>query len=117
MFKIVGKDTIYHTRGDSLYLFVRMTNKDDGTDYVPQEGDEIRFALKREYNDNEIPLILKDIPYNTQILHLEPSDTKNLPYGKYVYDVQLTKPNGDVITFIPDDPEKSAQFHCCKEVY
>lgn len=35
------------------------------------------------------------------MLTLEPQDTADLNFGKYVYDIQLTKANGKVDTFIP----------------
>lgn len=43
---------------------------------------------------------MKDIPIETMKLVLEPEDTKTLAFGKYVYDVQLTKVTGEVDTFI-----------------
>lgn len=93
------------TRGDTLRL--RVDIKIDGEVYTPQLGDKVRFALKRSamssdrsrFMDNT-PLIKKDIPINTMILELEPKDTKNLGFGKYVYDVQITFADGTVDTFI-----------------
>ena len=108
--EIIGT-TIKLTRGDSMYVEVGMKIKATGADYTPQEGDVIRFALKRRYED-ETPLILKTIPNNTLVLHLEPSDTEDFKYGKYVYDIEITKANGDVDTFI-----KEAEFEITKEVY
>lgn len=34
------------------------------------------------------------------LLVLEPEDTKTLPFGKYVYDIQITYADGKVDTFI-----------------
>ena len=34
-------------------------------------------------------------------IRISPDDTKNLEYGQYVYDVQVTMANGDVATVIP----------------
>lgn len=110
MYEIIGTK-IKLTRGDSFYCEVEMKNKDDGTDYEPQPGDTVRFALKKRYNDPE-PLIIKSIPTDTRILHLEPQDTKNLSFGKYVYDIELTTANGDVDTFIWE-----SEFELTKEVH
>lgn len=110
MYEINGT-SIKLTRGDSFYCTVGMKNKDDGTDYEPQEGDVVRFALKKKYQDVD-PLILKNIPTDTLTLHLEPEDTKDLAFGSYVYDIELTKANGDVDTFIYE-----AEFELTKEVY
>lgn len=110
MHKIEGTN-ITLTRGDSFYTIV--SAKDDYTEeeYVPSEGDVIRFALKRNYGD-ETPILLKDIPIDTMILHLEPQDTKPLAFGKYVYDIELTTSNGDVDTFIWE-----SDFIVAKDVY
>lgn len=97
MQRISGKN-ITLTRGDSLVLTVSIT-KPDGTTYEPQEGDVIRFAMKKRYTDSE-PLIVKTIPHDTMELYLGPDDTKSLAFGSYVYDMQLTYANGDVDTFI-----------------
>lgn len=66
---------------------------------IPMNGDRIRFAMKNDYND-ETPLLIKEIPIDTMILTLNPEDTKHLPFGKYVYDIELTKATGEVDTFI-----------------
>lgn len=109
MYEINGT-SIRLTRGDSFYCQVSMKHR-DGTDYIPQEGDTVRFALKKDYKNGE-PLVLKDIPTDTLILHLEPEDTKGLNYAKYVYDIELTTAEGDVDTFI-----EKAQFVISEEVY
>lgn len=103
----VKKNKIEMTRGDTLYLTVSLTDR-DGSEYIPAEGDAIRFALKdtalnragTDYADEE-PLIVKDVDMETMQLKLDPADTKPLGFGTYVYDMQITKANGDVDTFIP----------------
>lgn len=114
MFKIIG-DTIFLPRGDSFYAQIGIRRADE-SDYIPDEGDVIRFAVKKKYSD-ATPLILKTIPYDSLILHLEPEDTKALEFGRYVYDIEVTDTNGDVTTIIPEDPEKEAIFNIGKEVY
>lgn len=94
----VKNTTIYLTRGDTFKALITITNP-DGTIYTPKEGDEIRFAMKQDVEDEEC-LIIRDIPTDTMLLILYPADTKQLEYGTYVYDIQLTKANGDVDTFI-----------------
>lgn len=97
------------TRGDTLYAGVSMINKETGERYTPVEGDVVRFAVKHKtltanqgnYVDTN-PLIRKVIPNDTQILKLEPSDTKELQFGEYAYDVEITFENGDVDTFIKE---------------
>ena len=114
---------IIHTRGDTLRSRVDIFyDKEKTQPYVPEDGDIVRFALKRpklvrdekgykEYEDEQ-PLILKDIPTDTLILHLEPADTKSLGFGKYEYDVEITHSDGTVDTFI-----KAAPMTLTKEVH
>ncbi len=95
-FRLNGK-TITMTRGDSVRIGISLSD-DEGTTYIPREGDSIRFACKKTYDG--VLLIEKDIPTDTLILKLEPEDTKPLSFGKYVYDMQITFANGDVCTFV-----------------
>lgn len=89
-------------RGDSLHLKVNIYI--DGEPYTPSNGDTVRFAMKQTYQSNKI-LIHKNIPIDSLELHLEPSDTKKLAFGKYVYDIEITFDNGDVDTFISGELE------------
>lgn len=86
------------TRGDSFAADIGIIQP-DGEPYAPSEGDQIRFAMKRNVKDEEV-LILREIPIDTMRLVLTPEDTKDLEFGSYVYDIQLTKSTGEVDTFI-----------------
>lgn len=97
------------TRGDTFRTVVAIKNKTEGSYYTPTEGESVVFAMKRnrliangsEYYD-KAPLIEKEIPIDTMILHITPEDTKSLGFGEYKYDVRLVKANGEVYTFISD---------------
>lgn len=110
MIKISGK-TIRMTKGDTLEVPVIIMTK-NGDVYIPSEGDVIRFAMKKDYDDPE-PLILKTIPNDTLILRLESSETKALEVRKlpYVYDIELTTATGTVDTFL------SGSLYLTEEVY
>lgn len=101
-YSIKGK-TISITRGDSFFAEIHVTLSDGETAYTPSPGDRIRFAMKKNINDAE-PLLLKEIPTDTMILRIDPEDTKPLAFGTYVYDIELTKANGVVDTFITKSP-------------
>ncbi len=94
----ISGTTITLTRGDTFEAQISIT-QEDGSPYIPKDGDTVRFAMKSSYTD-ETPLFVKDIPVSTMILVLEPIDTKALNFGKYVYDIQLTTIDGKVDTFI-----------------
>lgn len=87
------------TRGDSLLVFLDLEYS-DGTTYEPNEGDYIRFAVKKTFNDSVPPILVKEIPIDTMRLVLDPEDTKQFAYGQYRYDIQITTADGLVDTFI-----------------
>lgn len=95
----ISNTTITMTRGDTLRVKIDILDS-LGNPYTPTEGDSIRFAVKNNYSDAE-PLILKEIPVDTCMLHLEPIDTKTLNQpSKLVYDIQITMADGTVDTFL-----------------
>lgn len=106
----IAGTTIKMTRGDTLRASLIITSC-NGEPYTPIEGDSIRFAMKKTYDRTE-PIILKNIPIDSMQLVLNPEDTKMLDYGKYVYDIEITHPTGDVDTFI-----SKASFVLTEEVH
>lgn len=101
MVKIVG-NTITMVKGDTAIIDVSITDA-DGNEYVPSEGDKIRFAMKHYWSDPK-PILCIPIPIDTMKLIINPSDTENLKAGVgdviYKYDIELTKVDGIVDTFI-----------------
>lgn len=89
------------TRGDTLKVDFQI--KKDGAEYIPADGDVIRFAVKKKVTDART-LINKVIPNDTMQLILNPEDTKRMAFGEYRYDVQITFADGTVNTFITDSP-------------
>ena len=94
----VQNTRITMTRGDTCRIHLNLFTN-DGEPYIPNENDIIRFAVKKQYSD-ESPLIYIIIPNDTLILTIHPSDTKELPFGNYVYDIQITYADGSIDTFI-----------------
>ena len=91
---------------------------------MAEAEDVIRFALKHpalkqkegdpgyeEYVD-QTPIFTVVIPSDTQILHIEPNQTKNLGFGAYEYDIEITHADGTVDTFIT-----AAPYNLTKEVH
>lgn len=106
----VSGTTITLTRGDSFIAEISITDQDNKP-YIPVTGDSVRFAMKASYEDAE-PLLVKNVPVDTMKLVLDPEDTKHLAFGKYVYDIELTKATGEVDTFIT-----KAMFKITEEVH
>ena len=99
---------IMMTRGDTLRCLIKLTKGDEP--YELQDGDQVRFALKKNYKDEE-PLIVKNIASDL-ILELEPQDTKDLKVDTYYYDIEMTYADGAVDTFIAE-----ARLELRNEVY
>lgn len=98
-YKIKG-DQITLTRGDTLLVTLIIT--DGRNAYTPMPGDVIRFAMSKKYKSKagyEL-LLVRPIPTDTLVLELQPEDTATLNYGTYNYDIQITRSDGRVDTFI-----------------
>lgn len=92
-------------RGDSREYSLVFT--DSAGTAIDISGWKVYFTLKKNAlkNDDNAPL-KKDVTDHeaptegkTKIV-LAPSDTNTLQPGDYVFDIQVKKPNGDVITVV-----------------
>lgn len=86
------------TRGDSAELCVDLKNL-DGTPYTLTENDALVLTIKVDANVSEALLEL-EADENGSFTFI-PSDTEDMAYGTYKYDIQLTTPQGEVYTVIP----------------
>lgn len=109
MLSVDAEGKIQLTRGDTARFEVNITNDMDGSNYELQDGDVLRFTVKKS-TDKKDALISKEIT-DGNIIYIAPEDTQNLSYGSYYYDVELTTKGKDVYTIIP--PSK---FVLLKEV-
>lgn len=110
MLRIDTNNNITLTRGDTLTLTVALLHEVEPVPpateptiepYVPEEGDVIRFALGTTYKTQfgyEL-LIEKVIPNDTLTFTITSTQTE-LDYKEYVYDIEITHPDGCVDTFI-----------------
>lgn len=96
MLEIKDNGSIYLTRGDSAYLTVVV--KKENKFYQAQEGDVLHFSVKKDVTDKDY-IIHKEFEVGNSIV-INPEDTKEQDFGKYVYDVQLSTANGDVFTIV-----------------
>lgn len=90
------ENTIHLTRGDSAVLLLKI-RKDDDTEYELQAGDSVLFTVKNSVYDTAVIMQKK---LTGGAIKLNPDDTKNLQYGTYYYDVELTQSDGFVATVI-----------------
>lgn len=107
-YSIDSSNNITLVRGDYLAITINMVK--DGSAFTPETG-SLRFAVKKRYKDSdENVLINVSIPLDTRLLELESDDTKELAFGKYVYDIEYTDANDHPDTFI------RGQFELIEEV-
>lgn len=103
MWKIDNDLKIIMTRGDTPSFLVDLTDE-DGTPYVPMDGDKIIWALKSSAKSPDLWAFI-EIPTDTMILRLQESTTKALPFGEYVYEISLNNDaQGFHDTFICNKP-------------
>lgn len=110
MFEVDEYNNISLTRGDTGIFTVSLFDC-DGNPYTPGQGDTIRFAMAKKFGASSDVLVNKEFPADTLTLEIEPDDTKNLPFGDYVYDIELTDRDDHVSTVI------IAKISLTKEVY
>ena len=90
------------TRGDTGYIQLAF-------DYDWQDGDTVTLSVKKDYEDEEY--VFQRVVAGGQIITIYPTDTQELEYGNYVYDVQVNTTLDEVFTVI--GPNK---FKITKEV-
>ena len=105
MFNVLDDGTMKLTRGDTA-RFCMGTIMNNATDppsvFQISENDILEFSVKKTVKDEE-PLIRKSIS-GDEAFHILPTDTKALPFGRYIYDIQLTTEYGDVYTLTGEEP-------------
>lgn len=107
----VDKDnTIHLTRGDTARIFLgTVVNEVTGKEFDLSADDTVTLTVKKTVYDTT-PVVQITVPSGAAI-HIKPEDTKELPFGKYLYDTQITTADGDVYTVIPP-----TTFEILKEV-
>ena len=90
MFKIDGNN-LYLTRGDTAYLSVNI----GGNDRVIKN---MTLSVKKNVVDTDYAFQLTAA--DNGIFMFQPEDTKDLEYGKYVYDIQITTEYNEIFTIV-----------------
>ncbi len=87
------------TRGDTLRVTFGATK--NGQPYAFANGDKLKFYLNiPNAKVGSAPKLSIDIPTATGELYISSEQTKELITTDYLYDIELTKANGDVDTII-----------------
>ncbi len=85
-------------RGDTKIIPVRFLK--DGKE-VQYDLTSVKLTVKKRVRDKDFIFQKTGVLVkNEYIIKIEPNDTKELEFGNYVYDVEITKKNGDVHTIL-----------------
>ena len=98
MLYVNSDGTIQLTRGDTARFNLTIKNNVSQTDYEIQPDDTLTMSIKKSVRDVD-PVVQLNIK-GSSVFHIHPSDTSDLAFGKYLYDVQITTGDGDVYTVI-----------------
>ena len=93
MLKISNQE-ITLTRGDTARISLGITSGGQAYDY---SADTVVFSVKKS---TVTPDYIFQKTVQDCVVTILPTDTASLPYGTYVYDVQLTTTGGDVCTVV-----------------
>lgn len=92
----IERQKISMVRGDTGVFALNIKDA-DGNDY-DYSDDTVVFTVKTD-TSSDTALFQKEVEYGEDVV-IEPADTEDLPYGDYVYDVQVTTSDGVVDTVI-----------------
>lgn len=107
MFRIIDNE-IEMIRGDSAVFAFELLDRDGNSVDLSDFDGEIVFTVKSGTYTKKIAIQKEMVDGQ---IELEPGDTEELSYGKYVYDVQMRWANGYTDTVIPP-----STFRLLKEV-
>ena len=98
---IVSGTNLYVTRGDTGAI--RIAVSDAAGESVPlEDGDVIELTVRERLGASEKMLYKKVTEFidGKALITIQPEDTSNLKFKTYVYDIQLTRANGQVKTIV-----------------
>lgn len=111
MLNIQENGLIQLTRGDTARLTVSIINDLTQSEYQISDTDVLTLSIKKSIRD-ETTAVQKSVT-GSDTFYIEPDDTKDLGFGKYKYDVQLTTSGGEVYTVMgPNDFEIMQEVTC-----
>ena len=90
-------------RGDNATIFIRCETA-DGFGRPFEGGDTVRMTVKRLLSDTQSAAVIRktitEFSDGVAVVEILPAETKALQPAAYIYDVELTEPDGRVTTII-----------------
>jgi hypothetical protein len=89
-------------RGDTEALTVRLLDE-EAVQVDFESGDTVYFTMREALGDTTtiIQKIITGFTDGEAVVEIEPSDTNDLFFRTYVYDIQWTRADGQVKTIVP----------------
>ena len=103
---IVSGTNLKITRGDTGAI--RVAVNDSAGEIIPlEDGDMIELTVRKHLMSSKKELYKKVTEFinGEALITIHPEDTESLEFRMYVYDIQLTRENGQVQTIV-----KPSQF-------
>lgn len=95
----IKRQTLSMTRGDNASFDIVMRLGDTIKDF--EEGDTVYFTVKKDLDsEKELQKVITTFDEGKAVVEVLPKDTKEMVFGKYTYDIQLTDKHGVVTTII-----------------
>ena len=103
MYFIRDLHNIQHHRGDSLEINFKIFSNEllDFKEYIPEDGDEVYWALMEPNQPWEHALVKKKLDITNLKVSLKPTDTLCLYPDQYYYQFKMRTAAGDVYTLCP----------------
>ncbi len=103
MLDVRGNKDLWITRGDDAYLDLELRQQTFPYDiYKFEDADSAVLSVRKSRDedvDNDNPILLQ-IPLENGRFHICSEDTKDMDFGNYSYDVQVTFSDGRINTVI-----------------
>ena len=98
---IVQGTNLSMIRGDSESIIVKCQENNIDVPFV--DGDIVYLTIKDNvYTETKLlQRVVTDFTDGKAIIYINPEDTKNIKFGRKIYDVQLTRKDGKVSTIVP----------------
>lgn len=103
-------------RGTTNDLSLNIENE-KGEQYTLQDGEKIIFGVKENAENSDYNIVKTltsadaDVVDGICTIKLTPTDTAELSFGRYYFDIGLQTANGDYYMIVPCD-----EFYICKAV-
>lgn len=106
MIKIDVGNNIQLTKGNDAAITVNLV--ENGATYTMGDSDTLTLTVRKSASDSTA--VMEVTSTGTNVITISDSDTSSAAPGSYVYDIMLTKANGDKYTVIGGNKERQLEF-------